>query len=89
VKAYGYNGYFKSLKEVVHFYNLRDVLPHCEKKQNPKPGTNCWPAPEVAANINTEELGNLGLTEEEEIAIVAFMGTLSDGWSPRKDGVRR
>lgn len=82
VKAYGYNGYFKSLKEVVHFYNLRDVLPYCEKQQNPKPGTNCWPAPEVVVNINTEELGNLRLTEEEEIAIVAFMGTLSDGWSP-------
>jgi cytochrome c peroxidase len=29
VKAYGENGYFKSLKEFVHFYNTRDVLPHC------------------------------------------------------------
>src|SRR5665811_1893190 len=25
VKAYGHNGYFKSLKEIVHFYNTRDV----------------------------------------------------------------
>jgi cytochrome c peroxidase len=30
VKAYMHNGYFKSLKEVVHFYNTRDVLPKCE-----------------------------------------------------------
>src|SRR5262249_1114641 len=30
VKAYMHNGYFKSLKEVVHFYNTRDVLSKCE-----------------------------------------------------------
>ena len=29
VKAYGENGYFKSPKEFVHFYNTRDTLPHC------------------------------------------------------------
>jgi cytochrome c peroxidase len=65
-KAYTHNGVFKSLKEVVHFYNTRDV------------GT--WPAPEVAKNVNADELGNLGLTEAEEDAIVAFMKTLSDGY---------
>ena len=27
IKAYGHNGYFKSLKEIVHFYNTRDALP--------------------------------------------------------------
>jgi cytochrome c peroxidase len=27
VKAYGHNGYFKSLKQIVHSYNTRDVLP--------------------------------------------------------------
>jgi len=32
VKAYMHNGYFKSLKEVVHFYNTRDVLPRCEAR---------------------------------------------------------
>lgn len=81
VKAYGHNGYFKTLKGIVHFYNTRDVKPAC-----PGPYTeaealaaNCWPAPEVAANVNTSELGNLRLTAEEEDAIVAFMKTLSDG----------
>src|SRR5579883_681800 len=29
VKAYMHNGYFKSLKEVVHFYNTRDALRSC------------------------------------------------------------
>lgn len=40
----------------------------------------CWPAPEVAENVNTAELDNLGLTPVEEDAIVAFMETLSDGY---------
>jgi len=81
VKAFGHNGYFKSVKEIVHFYNTRDVLGRCEKLADPRPGENCWPEPEVSANLNREELGNLGLTEKEEEAIVAFMRTLSDGYS--------
>jgi cytochrome c peroxidase len=36
----------------------------------------------VAENLNREELGNLGLSAEEEAAIVAFMRALSDGWAP-------
>jgi cytochrome c peroxidase len=82
VKAFGHNGVFKSLKEIVHFYNTRDVLPACEATAGAKPGLNCWEKPEVVANLNTGELGNLGLTEEEEWALVAFMQTLSDGWAP-------
>ena len=30
VKAYAHNGYFKTLKGIVHFYNTRDVKPECE-----------------------------------------------------------
>ncbi len=29
VKAYGHNGYFKTLEGIVHFYNTRDVKPTC------------------------------------------------------------
>src|SRR5664280_407372 len=68
VKAYGHNGYFKSLWAVVHFYNTRDVMP--------------WPAPEGAVNVNTTEIGNLGLTRHQENDIVAFLVTLSDGYRP-------
>lgn len=68
IKAYMHNGVFKSLKEVVHFYNTRDVEE--------------WPPSEVADNVNTDELGDLDLTDEEEDAIVAFMMTLSDGYQP-------
>jgi cytochrome c peroxidase len=72
IKAYSHNGYFKSLEEIVHFYNTRAV-----------PGAG-WPAPEVAENVNTTELGNLGLNKGEELAIVAFLKTLSDGFVPKK-----
>ena len=85
VKAYMHNGVLKSLRDVVHFYNTRDTLPACDKLQAPRPAENCWPQPEVAENMNRDELGKLGLTEEEEAAIVAFMQTLSDGWQPPAD----
>jgi len=82
VKAYMHNGALTSLEAVVSFYNTRDVKPRCSKFTDPRPAENCWPAPEVSTNMNTEELGNLGLSATEEAAIVAFMKTLSDGWSP-------
>jgi cytochrome c peroxidase len=81
VKAYGHNGYFKSLKEIVHFYNTRDTLPRCGA-HDPGEGTTCWPAPESTENMNTSKVGHLGLTDAEEDAIVAFMQTLSDGYTP-------
>jgi cytochrome c peroxidase len=81
MKRYMHNGVFESLEEVVRFYNTRDVLPTCSSGA-PRTawGETCWPAPEVAANVNTAELGNLGLSRAEEAAIVAFLRTLSDGF---------
>lgn len=67
-KRFMHNGALKSLEEVVHFYNTRDVDP-------------IWRAPEVRMNMETSEVGNLGLSKKEELAIVAFLRTLSDGWS--------
>jgi cytochrome c peroxidase len=72
VKAYGHNGYFKSLKSIVRFYNTRDVLPRCGAS-DPGEGTTCWPAPESTENMNTKFVGRLGLSDEEENAPVAFM----------------
>lgn len=66
VKAYGHNGFFKSLEEIVHFYNTRDV--------------QVWPPAEVPMNVNTDELGNLELSLQEEAAVVAFLRTLNDGY---------
>lgn len=84
VKAYGHNGYFKTLEGIVHFYNTRDVKPECPGLYTEAQAlaADCWPPPEVAENVNTDELGDLGLTPKEEAAIVAFLKTLSDGYTP-------
>ncbi|WP_370575843.1 cytochrome-c peroxidase [Methanomethylovorans sp.] len=66
---YMHNGVFGSLTEVVDFYNTRDNV------------SSNWPAPEVAENVNIDELGDLGLNETEVTALVAFMETLTDGYA--------
>lgn len=86
---YGHNGYFKTLEEIVHFYNTRDV-PGEGWKNKPWPESEC----EAALNgtiapcgdincdcfgtINRAEMGDLGLTHLEELQIVQFLRTLSD-----------
>jgi cytochrome c peroxidase len=84
VKAYAHNGYFKTLEGIVHFYNTRDVKPVCpgDYTEAEALAADCWPPPEVPENVNTDELGDLGLTPDEEAAIVAFMKALSDGFQP-------
>ena len=64
---YMHNGIFKSLYEVVAFYNTRDLGP--------------WPPPEVSENVNYEELGDLKLSNQEIEDLVAFLETLTDGWT--------
>lgn len=85
-KAYGHNGYFKSLEGIVHFYNTRDIKPECPDVYTEAQALteDCWPAPEVPDNMNVTELGDLGLTPDEEAAIVAFLKTLSDGATQEK-----
>jgi cytochrome c peroxidase len=80
VKAYTHNGYFKTLKGLVHFYNTRDVKPECSSPLTEAEAlaADCWPAPEVSENMDTTMVGNLGLTDDEENAIVAFLKTLTD-----------
>jgi cytochrome c peroxidase len=65
---YMHNGVLTTLREVVEFYNARDL--------------GGFPPPEVAENVNTDELGDLGLTEQEILDIVAFLETLTDGYVP-------
>jgi cytochrome c peroxidase len=84
-KEFFHNGYIKSLKQLVHFYNTRDTSfaypvtsGHCP------PGTiervTCWPMKEVPNNLDTTT-GMLGLTDQEENQIVAFLETLTDGFT--------
>jgi cytochrome c peroxidase len=82
-KEFFHNGYIKSLKQLVHFYNTRDVFPfnvtsgHCPAGTIEK--VNCWPMPEVKNNMDMT-VGKLGLSDKEEDQIVAFLETLTDGF---------
>ena len=54
-KEFFHNGYIKSLKQLVHFYNTRDVYRNSAVESGDCPaGTtekvNCWPAAEVSVN---------------------------------------
>lgn len=83
-KAYMHNGYFKSLEDVVHFYNT--ALVKLDPEACPAGTTaaeareqDCWPAPEIGDQTGAfGNFGDLGLTEEEEAAVVAYLHTLSD-----------
>ena len=80
---YMHNGVFKTLKEVVHFYNTRDVLPECTDpadSSNPGFAKTCWPKGEFHSTRNTSELGNLGLSEQDEEDIVAYLKTFTDNY---------
>jgi cytochrome c peroxidase len=82
-KAFFHNGYAKSLKQLVHFYNTRDVFSfnvtsgHCPEGKTEK--VDCWPMAEVPNNIDMT-VGNLGLTDQEENQLVTFLQTLVDGF---------
>jgi cytochrome c peroxidase len=83
-KEFFHNGYIKSLKQLVHFYNTRDVYPYPVESGECPSGTvekvTCWPSPEVPQNLDMT-VGSLGLTDTEENQIVAFLETLSDGYT--------
>jgi len=84
-KEFFHNGYIKSLKQLVHFYNTRDAFPfptitsgHCPAGTTEK--VDCWPMAEVKNNEDMT-IGMLGLTDTEENQIVAFLQTLTDGFT--------
>jgi cytochrome c peroxidase len=84
-KGFFHNGYIKSLKQLVHFYNTRDTsFAKNVTSGNCPAGTiervTCWPMKEVPNNLDTTT-GMLGLTDTEENQIVAFLETLSDGFT--------
>jgi cytochrome c peroxidase len=75
---YAHNGVFQTLEEIVHFYNTRDVLGICADNMDSEFGVTCWPAPDVADNMNVAELGDLSLSAKQEQRIVLFLKTLTD-----------
>ena len=83
-KEFFHNGYIKSLKQLVHFYNTRDVFRMPVETGECPAGTtekvDCWPVAEVPQNQDMT-VGNLHLTDLEENQIVTFMLTLNDGFT--------
>ena len=83
-KEFFHNGYIKSLKQLVHFYNTRDVYPynvtsgHCPEGKTEK--VDCWPMPEVPGNMDMT-IGNLLMTDEEENQVVAILQAATDGFT--------
>ena len=89
-KGFFHNGYIKSLKQLVHFYNTRDVYPQSVTSGHCKTGTiekvSCWPMPEVSNNLDMT-IGMLGLSDAEENQLVAFLQTLTDGYTRPYPGI--
>ena len=55
-----------TLREVIHFYNIRDL------------NSGEFGPPEYSQNLNITELGNLGLSATEEYQLEKFLETLTD-----------
>ena len=63
---YFHNGSVGSLKEVMEFYNKRDVEPER------------WGETDYPATVNREDMGDLELSEQDVADLVAFMHTFTD-----------
>jgi cytochrome c peroxidase len=105
-----HNGAFKSLQEVVHFYNKRNIAVNANgqevafdlRKGPPTGFTPLFPPPEVLDNVQNVagftpaqaaargtagvtaengQVGNLGLTPQQETDVVNFLKILTDGFT--------
>jgi cytochrome c peroxidase len=63
---YFHNGSFATLRDVIHFYNVRDL------------NSGEFGPPEYSQNVNMTELGNLQLSAIEEYQLEKFLETLTD-----------
>lgn len=78
VKAYGHNGYFKSLEEIVTFYHWRAMMDSGMGGGMGGGMADMFPPPEV--DENRAVLNMFPMMQIDNI--VAFMRTLSDGYTP-------
>jgi cytochrome c peroxidase len=84
-KVFFHNGVFHSLKQVLDFYNFRDVDP-----ERVYSGGRFDDLPrKYWANVDESDLpfgGKMGekamMSEQDEADIIAFLGTLTDGYDP-------
>lgn len=94
IKAYAHNGWFKSLESIVHFYNtsltdgatadsfgITRCPPGVETEKDAL-ANNCWPEP-AYPGAAAVLIGDLGLSLDQEAAIVAYLKTLTDEYTPK------
>jgi cytochrome c peroxidase len=82
VKAYMHNGVFKSLQEVVHFYNKRNIAVNASgqeiafdlRKGPPAGYTRLFPPPEVLDNVQNVA----GVTPAQATAATASNGQVGN-----------
>ncbi len=97
IKAYTHNGWFKSMESIVHFYNTAFIggatansfgVTRCDPgftwTEKEALAQNCWPVQEQPGGAIPFLVGNLGLTAEDEAAIVAYLKTLTDTYTPKQ-----
>jgi cytochrome c peroxidase len=87
-RTYMHNGSLVSLVQVVDFYNTRDVLPVCTDAgvlgdptrwgSTEFSRAGCWPPAEFGENLDTKNMGKLGLTPAEVVLIVEYLEAMSD-----------
>ncbi len=66
---YFHNGYAATLKEAIHFINTRQH--------------GNYTPPEIAGTVENKLTGNMGLTEQDEEDIIAFLSSLTDAYLPK------
>ena len=87
--AYFHNGVFTSLREVLHFYNERDLFPERYYARNPDGSVHKFgDMPRSIPNnvdrdppLDRDPGAAPALTESDIDDIIAFLQTLTDGYS--------
>ena len=74
---YMHNGSIRTLREVMEFYNKRDLDP------------KRWGQTDYPATVNKEDMGNLGLTDSDIDALVALMNAFTDRTLTKKPASAR
>jgi cytochrome c peroxidase len=89
--AYFHNGIFHKLQQVLDFYALRDLAPQKIYPLGPSGAVVKYDdlPPAYHANVDVTDPpfnrlrgAALAMTEQDESDLIAFLGTLTDGYRP-------
>ena len=92
-RAFFHNGVFRTLQEVMDFYNFRDTKPEKvfpvaadgkAQKYNDIPAQYHANVDVADAPFNRHPGDTLAMTDQDETDIIAFLKTLQDGYKPQE-----